>query len=156
MSRFVRCLVLLTLLASTSVLPAQSKKASRVGGTWKWVGKRNKQKEHTEFTLNIVQKGSSLTGTYSVDYFIDGEWQGEDGNQTPFRGSMRGAVGVIEFDREATVPGYTESVKYERPKDRAKIGFAAVKLANGRLHWTHSRGPAIEDVPRKAVLSRAR
>lgn len=53
---------------------------------------------------------SIVRGVYSVDDFINGEWQGEDGNQTPFAGRIHGGVIEIEFDPSATVPGYQENV----------------------------------------------
>src|ERR671914_67996 len=71
---------------------SQAQTAQSVTGRWQWKERAVKNKPQTQFTLVITGKGKSFRGTYSVDEFINGTWQGEDGNQTPFRGEIKGKI----------------------------------------------------------------
>lgn len=104
----------------------------------------------------IDRKGDLARGGYSVDEFINGNWQGQDGNQTPFLGRAKGATIEIEFDPQATVPGYQENVTYQAPTDGRKPSIAILTLNGKTLRWRLIRGPGIEGVPNRLVLHRER
>jgi hypothetical protein len=122
---------------------------------WKQVARKNKPQ--TQFTLVISREGDVVRGVYSVDDFINGEWQGEDGNQTPFRGRIAGRRIHIEFDPSATVPGYEQNVTYKAPPaDGRKASVAVLMFKDGKLLWRLVQGRPIESVPGKFVLHRER
>jgi hypothetical protein len=127
-----------------------------VSGRWVWKEPARKNKPQVQFTLNIHRKGDVVRGVYSVDEFINGRWQGEDGNQTPFRGRVKGDIIQIEFDPLATVPGYQENVTYSVPSDGRKPSTAVLRLNGQTLLWRVSRGPGIERVPARFTLRRER
>jgi hypothetical protein len=121
---------------------------------WKEVARKNKPQ--TQFTLVIYREGDVVRGVYNVDEFINGEWQGEDGNQTPFRGRVAGRTVQIEFDPSATVPGYEKNVIYKAPRDGRKASGAVLMFKDGTLLWHLVRGSPIESVPAKLALHRER
>lgn len=135
-------------------VPAQG--VSAVSGRWVWKEVARKNKPQTHLTLVIKRDGDSVSGTYSVDEFINGKWQGEDGNQTPFRGRLTAGGAEIEFDPSATVPGYEENVTYKAPADGSKPSLAVLKLKGGVLSWRLTQGPKIEGVPASLALHRER
>ena len=110
----------------------------------------------SQFTIVIKHKGDVVSGTYSVDEFINGKWQGEDGNQTPFSGRVKGATVEIEVDPSATVAGYEENVTYTPPTDGRKPSTAVITLNGPTLQWRLVRGPGIDGVPASVVLKRER
>jgi hypothetical protein len=130
---------------------------SAVSGRWVWKEVARKNKPQTQFTVVINRKGDVIRGTYSVDEFINGEWQGEDGNQTPFRGRVisRGVV-EIEFDPSATAPGYEQNVTYKAPTDGRKPSVAVLTFKGGTLLWRLAHGSRIHGVPAKLTLHRER
>lgn len=152
--RLSRLAFIAILLLCVGLSAGQGKKPTSFAGHWTWKSQKNKQKEHVQFSLNVVQKGKNVTGTYSVDHFIDGQWQGEDGNQTPFRGTLRSNTATVEFNIDAAVAGYEQNVKYVVPSARKDISFATLKLAKGRLVWTHKSGRRVEGILRTVTLKR--
>lgn len=144
--------VLLTLLAG--VVPTQAR--SSVNGRWVWKEVARKNKRQTQFSIVIRRNGNTVSGVYSVDEFINGKWQGEDGNQTPFIGRVKGNSIQIEFDPGATVPGYQENVAYQAPTDGRKPSVAVLTLNGERLLWRFVSGAALEDVPARLSLHRDR
>lgn len=127
-----------------------------VTGRWVWKEIARKNKPQTQFTLVISRKGDVVRGVYSVAEFINGEWQGEDGNQTPFRGRVAGRRVQIEFDPSATVPGYEQNVTYKAPANGRKPSVVDITLKGGTLLWRVVHGDLIERVPAKLVLRRER
>jgi hypothetical protein len=125
---------------------------SAVSGRWVWKEVARKNKPQTQFTLVISREGDVVRGVYSVDQFINGEWQGEDGNQTPFRGRVMSRRVQIEFDPSATVPGYEQNVTYKIPTDGRKPSVATLTFKGGALLWHLANGDPIERVPAKLVL----
>ena len=148
----------LCLLAAALFFVAGSVNAQSVQGVpdrWVWKEVARKDKPQTQFTVVIYRDGAVVRGVYTVDEFINGEWQGEDGNQTAFRGRVAGARMEIQFDPAATVPGYEENVVYKVPTD-GREPSAAILTFNGRsLIWRLVSGPGIESVPTKLTLRRA-
>lgn len=130
--------------------------ASAVSGRWVWKQIARKNKPQTQFTIVIHHKGNTVSGVYSVDEFINGEWQGEDGNQTPFSGRVKGSTIEIEFDPSATVPGYQEKVTYAAPTDGRKPSVATLTLNGPTLIWQIVKPPGIESVPARLTLKRER
>ena len=138
----------------TGALQAQA--VSHVSGRWVWKEVARKHKPQTQFTVVIHRKGDVVRGVYSVDQFIDGEWQGEDGNQTPFRGRVTSSGAQIEFDPSAVAPGYEENVTYKAPTDGRKPSVAVLTFKGRTLLWRLVSGARIEDVPAKLALQRER
>jgi hypothetical protein len=132
----------------------QSQSASTVTSRWVWKERAIRNKPQTQFTINIARKGNIVTGVYSVDEFINGEWQGEDGNQTPFRGRIKDSTIRIEFDPMATAPGYEENVTYRPPTDQRKPSEAVLSLKGRQLLWRFVRGTGITNVPARVSLHR--
>jgi hypothetical protein len=127
-----------------------------VSGRWVWKDVAHKNKPQTQFTVVIYREGDVVRGVYSVDEFINGEWQGEDGNQTPFRGRVTSGRVQIELDPSATVPGYEQNVTYKAPADGRKPSVALLTFKGGTLLWHLVKGDRIESVPAKVVLHRER
>ena len=147
---FLGCSILL-LFAWTGTVNAQS--VNSVSGRWVWKEVARRNQPQTQFTLVINRVGNKITGTYSVDQFVNGEWQGEDGNQTPFSGRINGGRVEIEFDPDATVPGYEQNVTYKPPTDGRKPALAVVTLQARTVSWRSVTG-RIEGVPARITLRR--
>lgn len=141
------------LLSSATIYPQTP---SAVSGRWIWKQVAKKNKPQTQFTIVINHKGDAVRGTYSVDEFINGKWQGEDGNQTPFVGRVKGSTVEIEFDPSATVAGYEQNVTYAAPTDGRKPSTATLTLNGPTLIWRLVKSPGIEGVPARLVLKRER
>jgi hypothetical protein len=147
------CLFLLLLCVAGSTAYAQKK--SPYAGTWIWKEAASKDKPQTQFTLKIRQKGNVFIGVYSVDEFINGVWQGEDGNQTPFAGRLKNGGLELEFDPDATVPGYQQNVKYKKPAGGFQPSFAFVRLSGKTLNWRAVRGRKIEGLPVQLTMRKS-
>ena len=150
--KLVLAVAFLLMLAGLS----HAQTARSVAGRWQWKERAVKNKPQTQFTLVISGKGKNVRGTYSVDEFINGKWQGEDGNQTPFRGEIEGKVIRIEFDPMATVPGYEQNVTYKPPADGRKPSVALLSIGGGTLLWRFVSGERIDGVPGRITLTRER
>jgi len=139
------------ILILSSIVSAQTKREH-----WIWKENAVKDKPQKQFTLSFQRRGNKVTGTYSVDEFINGEWQGEDGNQTPFVGTLKNGVIYVEFDPLATVPGYQKNVSYTRPRDGRTPTKATIKIERNTLSWTILEGEKIEGLRDKLTLKRER
>lgn len=135
---------------------SQSRALAPFTGRWTWKQIARRHRPQSQFTIVIKRKGNVVSGTYSVDEFINGAWQGQDGNQTPFQGRLKGAAIEIEFDPQATVPGYQEHVAYQAPADGRKPSLALLTFDGKTLRWRLIRGPGIEGVPNRLALYRER
>jgi hypothetical protein len=144
------CLAIAAALCSTvSIFPQN---VQSISGRWVWKEPARKNKPQVQFTITIQRKGDVVHGVYSVDEFINGRWQGEDGNQTPFRGRVKGDTIQVEFDPVATVPGYQENVTYSAPSDGRKPSTAVLRLDGRTLHWRFTGGPRIDGFPAQFAL----
>ena len=139
------------LIAFDSAVSAQP--TNSVAGRWVWKEVARRNQPQTQFTLVINRVGDKVNGTYSVDHFVNGKWQGEDGNQTPFSGRINGGRVEIEFDPDATVPGYEENVTYKPPTDGRKPALAVMTLQGSTVSWRSVTG-RIEGVPARITLRR--
>lgn len=148
------CLVVLFVTLFAGSLPAEAR--GSVSGRWIWKAVARKNKPQTQFSIVIRRDGNVVRGTYSVDEFINGEWQGEDGNQTAFVGRVKGNTIRIEFDPAATVPGYQENVRYQAPTDGRQPSVAVLTLTGQTLAWRFVSGAPLEEVPAKLSLRRDR
>lgn len=133
--------------------PVYAQPGNDVAGRWVWREVARRNQPQTQFTLVINRVGNKVTGTYSVDHFVNGEWQGEDGNQTPFSGRINGGRVEIEFDPDATVPGYEENVTYKPPTGGRKPALAVLTLQGRTANWRSVTG-RIESVPSRVTLRR--
>jgi hypothetical protein len=149
-------LVFVTAMLLVSASTSYTQTASAISGRWVWKQIARKNKPQTQFTIVIHHKGNTVSGVYNVDEFINGEWQGEDGNQTPFSGQVKGSTIEIKFDPSATVPGYQENVVYAAPTDGRNPSMATLTLNGSTLIWQMVKPPAIEGVPAKLTLKRER
>ena len=134
---------------------AQAYSQTSLAGRWVWKQSVQPNKSQVQFSIVIHHEGNLVHGVYSVDEFINGEWQGEDGNQTPFRGRVGRDTVEIEFDPMATVPGYQENVTYQPPNDGRAPSRAVLTLKNKTLLW-HSVKGSIERIPIRLTLRRQR
>jgi hypothetical protein len=148
--------VLALAVALCSAAPICSQSLASINGKWVWKQPAQRNKSQVQFTLTIQRKGEAVSGVYSVDEFINGRWQGEDGNQTPFRGRVKGDTIQLEFDPQATVPGYQENVIYSAPSEGGKPSTAVLTLSGPTLMWRLIRRPGIEGVPAQVALRRQR
>lgn len=129
--------------------------AQAITGRWEWLEVAVKDKPQTRFSLMITRKANIVRGVYSVDEFINGEWQGEDGNQTPFLGVVKNKNITLEFDPLATVPGYQHNVNYKAPTDGRQPSIARLVLSGRTLRWQIVSGAGIEGLPNTLALRRA-
>lgn len=150
----IRKLILAVAFVIVLAGSSQAQTAQSVTGRWQWKERAVKNKPQTEFTLVISGKGKSVRGTYSVDEFINGTWQGEDGNQTPFSGKMESKGMRIEFDPMATAPGYEQNVTYTPPADGRNPSVAFLSFSRGTLLWRFISGERIAGVPGRMTLTR--
>jgi hypothetical protein len=139
------------LLCAGSSVPQSS--GTNVSGRWVWKQIARKNKSQTQFSVVIRREGNVLRGTYSVDEFVNGKWQGEDGNQTPFVGHTSGSEVKIEFDPQATQAGYEKNVSYAPPSDGRKPSVAIITRNGSSLRWRLVQGPGIQGVPTNVVLT---
>lgn len=144
------------LAAAALVVLAVSSQAQTqtVTGRWMWKERAVRNKPQIQFTIHIRRNGNVVRGTYSVDEFVNGEWQGEDGNQTAFRGEIDGELIKIEFDPMATAPGYEQNVKYKPPPEGRKPSVAFLTIGSGALLWRFVAGERITGVPSRLTLHR--
>jgi hypothetical protein len=154
----LRTLLFMALCAAPLLAPpaALPKDADPLAGYWEWKGPVDAHKHRMELTIWIDRKGNAISGTYSVNEYVNGKWQGEDGNQTPFRGELADGTISIEFDTTATVPGYEENVTYKPPEDGRKPSTATIVQKGETLEWTRTAGDPIEGIPDKLTLVRGK
>lgn len=143
----IATLALLLVIAGT--LQAQA-----ITGRWEWHEVAVKDQPQTRFSLMITRKANIVHGVYSVDEFINGDWQGEDGNQTPFLGVVKNNNITLQFDPLATVPGYQQNVNYKAPNDGRQPSIARLVLSGRTLRWRIISGGGIEGLPNKLALRR--
>jgi len=137
--------------------PANEKPAEKVNldGNWESEFFNKKGENYTQMTLFIKQTGDTINGTYSVNDYVGGEWQGEDGNQTPFTGTMKDGKFEIKFDTNATVPGYEENVKYKDPTE-GKPSTATLTLNGGKLTWKLTGGESPAENLKEITLTKVK
>ncbi len=143
--------------AAVNQSPATDKPVEKANLNGKWESEffNKKGESYTQFTMFIKQDGETINGTYSVDDFVGGEWQGEDGNQTPFTGTLKDKTAEIKFDVNATVAGYEENVKYKEPTG-GKPSTATLTLDGGKIKWKHANGEAVAETPKEIVLTKVK
>ena len=127
------------------------RKAPAEAGNWK--SRPDKNKEQSVFWVDIKQRGNKVSGRYTFAQLVDGENDGADSSFVPFIGTVNGDTISIEFNPN-DIHGIEEveaNVRYKRPKSPS---MATLKLANGKLVWTLTKGKIDLDVPRQLTLSR--
>lgn len=129
---------------------------SNFAGNWDSEKFNVKGDKYTQLTLTIKQTGENVSGTYSVVDYIGKNPQVEDGNQTPFAGTVKDNVVTIKFDPDATVPGYEENVKYKAPADGKAPATATLTLSGSDLQWKLASGSSPFDMPREVKLNKAK
>ena len=103
--------------------------------------------------MDIKQRGNKVSGRYTFAVLVDGENDGADSSFVPFIGTVSGDTILIEFNPN-DIHGIEEveaNVRYKRPKSPST---ATLKLANGKLVWTLTKGKIDLEVPRQLTLSR--
>lgn len=133
-------------------VPAQKGAA----GNWEWKSRPNENKEQTVFWVDVKLAGNKASGRYTFAQLVDGENDGSDSSFVPFIGTVNGDTILIEFDPN-DIHGIEEvekNVRYKRPKSPS---LAILKLTNGKLEWTLTKGKLDAGdlgVPRQLTLSR--
>ena len=123
-------------------------------GNWEWRSPMDKDKRQTIFGINLIPKDGKVSGTYFFNDLQDGETE-SDGAVAGFIGTVKGNTVAIEFDPEAGDPGYTEHVRYKKPKGRLP-STATLTLKNGKIEWVQTRGRLSDDMPKKFVMTRSK
>ena len=142
--------------ANQSASPAATPAAkANFGGNWDSEQFNKQGNKYTQLSLFIKQTGENISGTYSVVDYVGKDPQIEDGNQTPFVGTVKDNVATIKFDPDATVPGYEENVKYKEPEN-GKPSTATLTLSDGKLQWNLTGGTSPMDIPKEIVLNKAK
>jgi hypothetical protein len=122
-------------------------------GSWEWKSRPNKKKEQSVFWVDIKQRGNKVSGRYTFAELVDGENDGADSSFVPFIGTINGDTISIEFNPN-DIHGIEEveaNVRYKKPRSPS---LATLKLANGKLIWTLTKGKLDLDVPNQITLSR--
>ncbi len=144
---------------ATSQTPSPTAEKSvenvNLAGFWESEFFNKKGENYTQMTLNIKQTGDTVTGTYSVTDYVGDQPQVEDGNQTPFTGTIKNGAAEIKFDTNATVPGYEENVKYKDPTD-GKPSTATLTMDGGKLKWKLTGGASPMEIPKDISLTKAK
>ena len=123
-------------------------------GNWEWKSPMDKERRQTIFGITLNPKNGKVAGTYFFNDLQDGETE-SDGAVAGFIGTVVGNVIKIEFDPEAADPGYTENVRYKKPKGRLP-STATLTLKNGKIEWVQTRGRLAEDMPKTFILTRSK
>lgn len=146
-----------TVATTQSPSPATEKSvaAVNVAGNWDSEFFNKKGESYTQLTLNIKQTGETVSGIYSVTDYVGDQPQVEDGNQTPFTGTVKDGVITIKFDINATVPGYEENVKYKEPAS-GKTSTATLTMSGDKLTWKLAGGESPTEVPKDVSLIKAK
>jgi len=149
---FLFVTLLCLVLATVGVVLAQPH--SSFGGIWEWQEPPRRNREQAGMFLEVKQTGSRVRGTYSHSVSVNGASQSEDGNQTPFVGTVKGDVAVIKFDPENIRPLYERNVKYKAPANGKVPSTATLKRRGQTLEWTLTAGPRLSDLPVQFTLRR--
>jgi len=123
-------------------------------GNWEWRSPMDKEKRQTLFAITIDPKNGKVAGTYFFNELQDGETE-SDGAVAGYIGTIVGNTIKIEFDSQAGDPGYTEHVRYKRPKGRLP-STATLTLKNGKLEWVQTHGILDKEMPKNFTLVRSR
>lgn len=111
----------------------------------------------TQIWLEIEQKGDQISGIYSVGYSIGDEPQeGDDGNQNPFIGTVKGNTATIKFDPENISPGYLENVKYQDPADGKSPASATFTMSGESLIVNVTEREIVEGLRAKIAFKKTK
>jgi formylglycine-generating enzyme required for sulfatase activity len=123
----------------------ETEKLNAGGGGW------------TQIWLEIKQKDDQISGVYSVGYFIGDEPQeGDDGNQNPFIGTVKGNTATIKFDPENFSPGYLENVKYQDPADGKSPASATFTMSGESLIVNVTEREIVEGLRAKIAFKKTK
>jgi len=151
----MRKLILFTFAAIIVICAATSAYAQNsLKGDWEWRSPMDKQKRQTLFSIRIDPKNGKVAGTYFFNELENGDTE-SDGAIAGYIGGVVGNTVKIEFDPQAADPGYTEHVRYQRPKGRLP-STATLTLKNGKLEWVQTRGILDKEMPKTFTLTRSR
>jgi hypothetical protein len=130
---------------------------SKINFTGNWDSEEfNKEgNKYTQLSIRIMQNGENVTGTYGVADFVGKEAQIEDGNQTPFTGTIKDNVATIKFDTQATVAGYEQNVEYKEPVN-GKPSTATLTFSGNKVQWKLTSGQSPFEIPKDIVLNKAK
>ncbi|MBA2339988.1 MAG: hypothetical protein H0V88_06310 [Pyrinomonadaceae bacterium] len=131
---------------------------ARISGRWQWAEAARRDQQQNGFSLNIIQQGNRVRGVYSLLTWLNGEPQVEDGNQTPFIGTVKGNVITITFDPDDIYPGYEQNVRYKNPANGRRPSTATLIVTGGKLHLTLTNGkwPEGARLPRQFIMRRTK
>ena len=140
---------------SSTPIEKEAVSKTNFAGNWDSEGFNKSGNKYTQLSLLIKQNGETVTGTYSVADFVGKDAQIEDGNQTPFTGTIKDNVATIKFDPNATVAGYEENVMYKEPAN-GKPATATLTFIDNKLQWKLASGQSPFEIPKDIVLNKAK
>ena len=123
-------------------------------GDWEWKSPMDKEKRQDYISISLKPRAGKVAGTIFYNELENGDTE-SDGGLTAFIGTVAGDTVKIEFDPQAQEPGYTENLKYKRPRGRAPA-TATLKLVGGKLIWTQTKGTFGEGIPKQFTMNRVK
>ena len=123
-----------------------------ISGNWKWKSPMDKEKRQDYISITLKPRAGKVAGTIFYNELENGDTE-SDGGITAFVGTVTGDTVTIEYDPQAQEPGYTENLKYKKPRGRLPA-LATLKLTNGKLVWTQTRGSFGEGIPKQFTMHR--
>jgi len=125
-----------------------------ISGNWEWKSPMDKEKRQDCISITLKPRAGKVSGTIFYNELENGDTE-SDGGITAFIGTVTGDTVTIEYDPQAQEPGYTENVKYKRPKGGSPA-TATLKLAGGKLVWTQTKGSFGEGIPKQFTMNRVK
>ena len=154
----VCALIYIIFIQLTVPIRAFSQTRAKIGGRWQWAETARKDHLQNGFWVNIVLQENRVRGVYSLLTWLNGELQIEDGNQTPFIGTVKGNVITITFDPDNIHPGYEQNVRYKNPTNGGRPSTAMLVMTNGKLQLalTSGKWPEESHLPRQFIMRRTK
>lgn len=121
--------------------------------SWFWRSKAGKDNLSFQFALFLKIKGKKASGALQFRNLDNGEWNGGDGEMTPFIGRVIGNVIKIEFNNEdwRNAESGEGSEFYRRPKRKARY-TATLKFNKNTLEFLQADNKFISGLPLKIVM----
>ena len=149
MKRYLYCLagVIFVLCCSVPLLAQKG-----ISGNWEWKSPMDKEKRQDYISITLKPRAGKVAGTIFYNELENGDTE-SDGGVTAFIGTVAGDTVTIEYDPQAQEPGYTENLKYKKPRGRSPA-TATLKLVSGKLVWMQTKGSFGEGIPKQFTMHR--
>lgn len=126
-----------------------------VSGRWEWTGPLGKDKMKDYLSIDLKPRAGKVAGTFFYNQLDANGDTESDGGVTAFAGTVNGDTVRIEFDPNAEEPGYTENLRYKKPKGKLP-SLATLTFKNGKLVWTQTRGSLGKGIPKQFTMRRSK